>query len=44
MSTFRYKPAPEDQLLKAFSVMDTEGKGYLTAEELTKFMTEEGIL
>ena len=39
----RYKPSPEDQILKAFQVLDTEGKGFLTAEELTKFMTEEGM-
>ncbi len=39
---FRYKPAPEDQLLKAFMVLDTEAKGYLTTEELTKYMKEEG--
>ncbi|XP_064603609.1 LOW QUALITY PROTEIN: dynein regulatory complex protein 8-like [Liolophura sinensis] len=38
----RYKPSPEDQLLKAFHVLDSEGKGYLTQEELTKYMTEEG--
>ncbi|CAL1539722.1 unnamed protein product [Lymnaea stagnalis] len=38
----RYKPSPEDQILKAFQVLDTEQKGYLTAEELTKFMTEDG--
>ncbi|GFR87619.1 EF-hand calcium-binding domain-containing protein 2-like [Elysia marginata] len=38
----RYKPSPEDQILKAFQVLDTEGKGFLTAEELTKYMTEEG--
>lgn len=38
----RYKPSPEDQLLKAFLVLDSEGKGYLTQEELTKYMTEEG--
>ncbi|XP_053389391.1 dynein regulatory complex protein 8-like [Mercenaria mercenaria] len=38
----RYKPVPEDQLLKAFQVLDNEGKGYLSQEELTKYMTEEG--
>ena len=39
---FRYKPSPEDKLLKAFQVLDKDGKGYLTEEELTKCMTEEG--
>ncbi|XP_032225225.2 dynein regulatory complex protein 8 [Nematostella vectensis] len=38
----RYKPAPEDQLSKAFEVLDQDKKGYLTTEELTKYMTEEG--
>ncbi|KAL3872999.1 hypothetical protein ACJMK2_036162 [Sinanodonta woodiana] len=38
----RYKPAPEDQLLKAFQVLDQDGKGYLSPEELTKYMLEEG--
>lgn len=38
----RYKPAPEDQLLRAFQVLDSAGKGYLTSEELRKHMTEEG--
>ncbi|KAK6181109.1 hypothetical protein SNE40_009040 [Patella caerulea] len=38
----RYKPSPEDILLKAFQVLDVEMKGYLTREELEKYMTEEG--
>ena len=38
----RYRPASEDVLLRAFKVLDTEGKGFLTTEELTKYMTEEG--
>ena len=29
--------------MKAFEVLDQENKGYLTTEELTKYMTEEGI-
>ena len=28
--------------MKAFEVLDQENKGYLTAEELTKYMSEEG--
>jgi Ca2+-binding EF-hand superfamily protein len=39
---FRYKAATEDEIVKAFQVLDIEGNGYLTAEELTKYMTEEG--
>ncbi|XP_046554425.1 dynein regulatory complex protein 8-like [Haliotis rubra] len=38
----RYKPNPEDVLLKAFQVMDAEMKGHLTQDELRKYMTEEG--
>merc|ERR1712179_118293 len=38
----RYKPMPEDQLLRAFQVLDSEGKGYLSPEELQKYMTEDG--
>ena len=38
----RYKASPEDLLLKAFQVLDAENKGYLTQEELKKYMTEEG--
>ncbi|XP_041353226.1 dynein regulatory complex protein 8-like [Gigantopelta aegis] len=38
----RYKPSPEDILLKAFQVLDAENKGFLTQEELKKYMTEEG--
>ncbi|XP_038074275.1 dynein regulatory complex protein 8-like [Patiria miniata] len=37
----KFKPSPEDQLQKAFEVLDTDKKGYLTVEELTKCMTEE---
>ena len=40
----RFKPYPEDQLLKAFEVLDTDKKGYLTEEELAKYMMEEGII
>ncbi|VDI39631.1 Hypothetical predicted protein [Mytilus galloprovincialis] len=38
----KYKPQPEDMILKAFHVLDQEGKGFLLAEELTKYMMEEG--
>ena len=39
---FRFKASPEDQLQKAFEVLDMDKKGHLTVEELTKYMTEEG--
>ena len=38
----RYRPAPEEQLMKAFQVLDIEKKGYLTFDELTKYMRDEG--
>ncbi|XP_043914063.1 dynein regulatory complex protein 8 [Protopterus annectens] len=38
----KYRPIPEDVLLRAFEVLDQDKKGYLTKEELTKYMTEEG--
>ncbi|CAI9729615.1 regulatory complex 8 [Octopus vulgaris] len=38
----RFKPASEDILLKAFQKLDSDEKGYLTKEELTKYLTEEG--
>ena len=38
----RYKPAPEAQLMKAFQTLDTEGQGFLTQEQLSKLMMEEG--
>ncbi|XP_041830678.1 dynein regulatory complex protein 8 [Melanotaenia boesemani] len=38
----KFPPIPEDRLLQAFLVLDKENKGYLEAEELTKYMTQEG--
>uniref|UniRef100_A0A8D2DW58 EF-hand domain-containing protein n=1 Tax=Sciurus vulgaris TaxID=55149 RepID=A0A8D2DW58_SCIVU len=38
----RYRPIPEDVLLRAFEVLDFAKRGFLTKEELVKFMTEEG--
>jgi len=38
----RYKPQPEDQLLKAFQVLDQDSKGYITQEDLAKYMTIDG--
>ena len=42
MMMCRYKPATEDQLMKAFQTLDTEGQGFLTQEQLSKLMMEEG--
>ncbi|XP_065257538.1 dynein regulatory complex protein 8 [Emys orbicularis] len=38
----RYRPIPEDVLLRAFEVLDANKCGHLTKEELVKYMTEEG--
>uniref|UniRef100_A0A452UBH4 EF-hand calcium binding domain 2 n=1 Tax=Ursus maritimus TaxID=29073 RepID=A0A452UBH4_URSMA len=38
----RYRPIPEDTLLRAFEVLDPSKRGFLTKEELIKYMTEEG--
>ncbi|XP_008983948.1 dynein regulatory complex protein 8 isoform X1 [Callithrix jacchus] len=38
----RYRPIPEDVLLRAFEVLDTANRGFLTKDELIKYMTEEG--
>ncbi|XP_017387578.1 dynein regulatory complex protein 8 isoform X2 [Cebus imitator] len=38
----RYRPIPEDVLLRAFEVLDTAKRGFLTKDELIKYMTEEG--
>ena len=40
---FRYQPATEEQLVKAFEVLDQDKKSQLTAEELKKLLTEEGL-
>ncbi|KAM4695095.1 dynein regulatory complex protein 8 [Discoglossus pictus] len=38
----RYRPVAEDVLLRAFEVLDEKKKGFLTKDELVKYMTEEG--
>ncbi|XP_029409974.1 dynein regulatory complex protein 8 [Nannospalax galili] len=38
----KFRPIPEDVLLQAFEVFDTAKHGFLTREELIKYMTEEG--
>uniref|UniRef100_A0A2K5HH84 EF-hand domain-containing protein n=1 Tax=Colobus angolensis palliatus TaxID=336983 RepID=A0A2K5HH84_COLAP len=38
----RYRPIPEDVLLRAFEVLDSAKRGFLTKDELIKYMTEEG--
>ncbi|XP_066886850.1 dynein regulatory complex protein 8 isoform X1 [Kogia breviceps] len=38
----RYRPIPEDILHRAFEVLDPAKRGFLSKEELIKYMTEEG--
>ncbi|KAM9706646.1 dynein regulatory complex protein 8 isoform 1-T1 [Dama dama] len=40
----RYRPIPEDILLRAFEVLDSAKRGFLTKDELIKYMTEEASL
>lgn len=39
---FRFQPASPEQLLDAFHALDTEGRGYLTREQITTLMTQDG--
>lgn len=36
------EPASAEKLLKAFQILDSEGKGTISKEYITKLMTEEG--
>ncbi|XP_032881779.1 dynein regulatory complex protein 8 isoform X1 [Amblyraja radiata] len=38
----KYRPQSEEIILRAFEVLDKNKNGYLTQEELTKYLTEEG--
>ena len=38
----RFRPASEEQLMKAFEVLDTEKADFLEVEDFQKLMTEEG--
>ncbi|CBY30457.1 unnamed protein product [Oikopleura dioica] len=38
----RYRPVPENILLKAFEALDTDKKGYLLPEEISNYLREEG--
>ncbi|XP_030668428.1 dynein regulatory complex protein 8 isoform X4 [Nomascus leucogenys] len=40
----KYRPIPEDVLLRAFEVLDSAKRGFLTKDELIKYMTEEGSI
>ncbi|XP_065077194.1 dynein regulatory complex protein 8 [Ochlerotatus camptorhynchus] len=38
----KLEPAPPEKLLKAFRVLDQEGKGFVDRDYMTKLITEEG--
>ncbi|KAI4563024.1 hypothetical protein MJT46_010633 [Ovis ammon polii x Ovis aries] len=42
MTIVGYRPIPEDILLRAFEVLDPAKRGFLSKDELIKYMTEEG--
>ncbi|CAH8839655.1 unnamed protein product [Trichobilharzia szidati] len=42
MEQKRFEPVSEEELLKAFSVLDTEKKGFLTAQDLETYMVSSG--
>lgn len=38
----RMEPASAEKLLKAFQILDSDGKGTISKEYITKLMSEEG--
>ena len=38
----RFKSSSEDELLRAFQIMDTETAGFMTEDQLSKYLCEEG--
>ena len=38
----RYQSEPESKILRAFQVLDSESKGYLTIEALRDYLCKEG--
>ncbi|GJQ77789.1 hypothetical protein Trydic_g16050 [Trypoxylus dichotomus] len=42
LAEHKYHPASPEQLLDAFHALDVEGKGYLTREQITTLMTQDG--
>lgn len=38
----KMEPVPIEKLLEAFQVLDPEGKGFVTRDQMTKIMMEEG--
>ncbi|CAH8498603.1 unnamed protein product [Schistosoma bovis] len=42
MEQKRFEPAPEEDLLKAFLILDSEKKGFLSADALESYMVSSG--
>lgn len=42
--TDEFKPAPAEQLLAAFRILDPEGKGYIKQDVLKNLLTLKGIM
>ncbi|CAH8504013.1 unnamed protein product [Schistosoma guineensis] len=42
MEQKRFEPAPEEDLLKAFLILDSEKKGFLSADALESYMLSSG--
>lgn len=42
MKHFRMEPASAENLLKAFHILDADGKGTLSKEYISRLMSEEG--
>ncbi|XP_059176436.1 dynein regulatory complex protein 8-like [Physella acuta] len=42
LMTDRYHSATKEEIRTALQILDTEGKGYFTPDEITAFMTESG--
>jgi Ca2+-binding EF-hand superfamily protein len=42
MNPCRYKPPDKDTVLAAFEVLDTEGKGFFTVEDMSRLVTQCG--
>ncbi|XP_063718716.1 dynein regulatory complex protein 8-like [Symsagittifera roscoffensis] len=38
----KYRPAPEEKIMRALEILDTDRKGYLTVEEISNYVTKEG--
>ena len=40
----RYQGEPESKIMRAFQVLDSQNKGFLTEEQFRSYLCKEGIL